>query len=64
MKPSTSCEKLHLDSGDWICLTEYPQLRAQVSELMPEPGDSIEIEYVANNPDGTKRFAVTVKRAG
>jgi hypothetical protein len=31
---------------------------------MPEPGDSIEIEYVANNPDGTKRFAVTVKRAG
>lgn len=51
-----------VDGRARVCLTEYPGLRAQIAELMPRRGDLIEITYVGDNQDGSKRFAVDVTR--
>lgn len=56
------CDRIELTDGRVMCLSEEPGLRAQIMELMPEAGDHVHVRYVADNPDGTRRFAVMVTR--
>jgi hypothetical protein len=60
---NADCARVELNGGVWICLDEHRGLRAQIEELEPQAGDLLSVTYVADNPDGTKRFAVEVTRA-